>query len=96
MNRVEVGKELENVIDKLNFTLMVLRMIPSVTLSKRKKPEMIKMLISFRKRYFDLDQRARSRIKSSVRKDFPEKYSSFALYSHLEDLYSNSIYCLSE
>ena len=61
-----------------------------------KKPEMIKKLISFRKRYLDLDQGAMSRTKSDVRKDFHEKNSSIALDSCIEDLYSNIIHYLSE
>ena len=73
--RVGVGKELEDVIDRLNFTPMVLPMIPSATLGKTRKPEIIVKLISFQKRYFDLDQGARSRIESDVREDFLKKNS---------------------
>ena len=60
------------------------------------KPVMIRKLIELRTMHFDRDKSAESRLKGKVTKNFEDMYPLFSLDGHLDDLYSNIIYCISK
>ena len=94
MNKDEVGKELLDIVEKLNFEVQVIQMVPSPKLSKLNKKQRIDMLIEYRKLYFEKEPGAKNKAEVSARKAFHDMYPEFSLNKRLEDLYNNKIYCL--
>ena len=96
MNKDEVGKELLDIVEKLNFEVQVMQMISTPKLNKLNKKQRIEMLIDYRKLHFEKDPGARNKVEESARKAFNDMYPAFSLNKRLEDLYNNKIYCLSK
>ena len=100
-NKEEALEELKSIIDTLNFGFLgsetgTRTFISDKGLGSLNKKDILKKLIEYRKRFFDQDKTAEKKAKEEAKKAFDGKYPEFSQDGRVQDLNSQTIYCLSD